>query len=180
MFVLGATSRTLDLVRSSGAAFTMTFKLGLDDRWMTSSTADHPVKTSVTHPTHFFEIDEHAATLASLQPLAYVSISENSTQPKKDSPAYWIVCNDKEARCFERKSNERVSKLEWKADIQHVELIEKGGAWRWSLLCRALYLKDILGHYALVAFTKGRELLSYSVPGLEFMHRVPLSDGPEQ
>jgi len=86
------------------------------------------MKTSVVHPRFLFTVDEHAASLASMAPLARLSIEANSSASKPPlGPEYLIVCSANEARCFSSRSKDRIAKVEWKAPVQHAELIERGG-----------------------------------------------------
>jgi hypothetical protein len=90
------------------------------------------MKTSVIHPKFLFTVNERAAGVASLAPLARLSITESSSVSKPfQGQDHLIVCNPNEVRCFSSQSKDRISKVEWKMPVKHVELIERGGAPSW-------------------------------------------------
>lgn len=140
------------------------------------------MKTSVIHPKFLFIANERTAGLASPAPLARLSITEGSSASKSlQGRDYLIVCSTDEVRCFSSQSKDRVGKVEWKFSVQHAELIERGGAPSWVAVSNcALTSQMHIGHFALIAFTRERETLVYSIPHLEFCHRLHLEEGPSR
>lgn len=118
--------RTLSIVRNSGIVYSMTFKLGLDDRWKTTSSMKAPLKSSIAHPLFFFSIDGNAANTGTYTALAQFDALD-SPKSKVEQIRYLIVCNQKEARSFASDSKERVGKVEWKAPVEYVNLVERAG-----------------------------------------------------
>lgn len=106
----------------------MTFRLGLNDRWKTTSSVRTPLKSSVSHPLFFFSVDGNAANAGTYTALAQFDALD-SPKSKTEQNRYLIVCNQKEARSFASDSKERVGKVEWKAPVEYVNLVERAGNW---------------------------------------------------
>ena len=100
-----------------------------DDQWtvVASNIWKDPIKTSVARPRFLFNVNEHAGTLASL------SITSSSSPKPLQGRDYLIVCGANEVRCFSSQNKDRIAKAEWKMHVQHVEVIERGGAPLWRM-----------------------------------------------
>lgn len=155
-------------------------------RWVFLPTSRHLIKSSVTHPIVSFVINaddgkDTAPVVRNDVPLPAAQASSHAVQEGDESQVFWIVASAKEARCFANITSDRISKVDWNAPVQHIEIVRRPGESLYmnpAASSERLIALLLAGSLALVGFTNNREALVYSIPGLELLHSLHLPEGP--